>query len=297
MTCPNCYSDKSQFLFNAENTHGSEKLTDEKFEILKCVNCGLIFPKLNNKNGYYKKYYPSNYYHQRNKVFMFAQDVYKFFYQFWLKYFLNRFSKRGKILDFGCGEGQFLASMPKSFTKYGLEINLRAVSFIKKNYPQIRIFDKMSYLKSNSLKFNLITMWHSLEHLDNPKETLLQLTGLLEKDGYLILSTPNSGSFGFKIAQSSWFHLDAPRHLAIFNSGNLTKLCQEVGLKVIKIESNWLDFPLDFFWSLFNKYKSKYSSLNFLMTLFILPSSLTIKFLSSFWPENSETINLVCKKR
>lgn len=63
MNCPNCHNHKTQFFFEAQNIHGSRKLSKEKFILLKCVKCGVIFPQVVIDNLYYKKYYPVNYYH------------------------------------------------------------------------------------------------------------------------------------------------------------------------------------------------------------------------------------------
>jgi len=272
------------------------KLSEETFSILRCLSCNLIFPIRISKNDFFKKYYPRNYYHSKKNLFNFLQAVYQFFYYGGWKFSLNSYLKKGKVLDFGCGQGRFLACLPKAFIKYGVEINPQAVGYIKKNFPQIKIFKNLSSVRTRTLKFNLVTLWHVLEHLDKPPKTLEQLANLLEKDGWLILSTPNSQSLGFKIGQKHWFHLDVPRHLAIYNSDNLVKLCDKVGLKVVKIKGNWLEFPLDLFWSVYNRFKTESAGFNFVIGLFFLPVSLVIKLACSALPRKAETITIVCRK-
>lgn len=298
MICPNCKNLKTEFFFEALNVHGTQKLSEEKFIILKCQNCGLIFPQFIPGKDFYRKYYPQNYYAENNFPFRFILVIYQTICSFWSRFLISRFLKRGKILDFGCGQGQFLDSLPKNFEKYGVEVNSKAIKFIKKNSPQIKIFNSLSSLKKKSLKFNLITLWHVIEHLDNPRSILRQLAGFLEKDDLMMFSTPNSQSFGLRVARVHWFHLDVPIHLMIFNPNNLTKLCEDAGLKVIKVRGNWLEYPLDLFHSVFNRFKTRNSILNFLLILFIVPASLAVKFFCLlFWLEKSETITLICKKR
>lgn len=297
MDCPNCNYSKAELLFEAQNIHGSRKISEEKFVILKCTKCGVVFPRLTIDDRFFKKYYPQNYYHSSNFSQNFILRKYELLCLYQVKFLINHFIKKGNVLDFGCGLGQFLTFLPNAFEKYGIEINTRAVRFIEKNIPQIKIFNDLSSLKPKSLKFNLITLWHVLEHLENPKKTLRQLISLMEKDAVLFISTPNSQSLGFMIGQANWFHLDAPRHLAIFNLNNLSALCDEAGLKIISTQSSLLEYPLDLFWSIFYRYKTKHFLLNFLLGLFSLSASLIVKLICLFKPEKSETITVVCKKK
>lgn len=297
MICPNCHNLKTEFFFEAKNTHGSLRISEEKFTILRCQNCGLIFPRLALGKDFYKKYYPKEYYQQSRFPIKVIQKIYQAVCLRWLQLFVARCLKEGKVLDFGCGQGEFLASLPEAFEKYGVEVNPRAVKSIKKNFPQIKVFNNLFSLESKSLKFNLITLWHVLEHLEEPKKVLAQLTKRLKKGGFLILSTPNSDALGLKIGRASWFHLDSPRHLAIFNLDNLSGLLKEMNLKIIAVKGNWLEYPLDLFLSVYNCFKTKNFFLNFLLGLVILPVSLAVKTIFLFLPRKSEVITLVCRKR
>lgn len=297
MICPVCRNSKTEFFFEAKNTHGSIEISEEKFVILKCFSCGLVFPEIEIGKDFYKKYYPKDYYVKSRFLFKIVQKVYQAVCFSWLKFLITRFAREGKILDFGCGQGVFLANLPETFKKYGVEVNSEAVKHIKKNLPEIKIFENLSFFKRKFMKFKLITLFHVLEHLEEPKKILSQLVNLLEEDGFLILSTPNSRSFGLKVSGSFWFHLDTPRHLAIFNLDNLTKLVKDLGLEIVNIKGNWLEYPLDLFWSIFNRLKTKKPFLNFLLGLFILPVSLIIKGFILLVPRNSEVITLVCQKK
>lgn len=297
MICPNCKNLKTEFFFEAQNIHGSRKISEEKFVIFRCNKCGVIFPRLTADDGFFKRYYPQNYYSSGSFHPNFIFREYELLCLYQVKSLVGCFTKKGRVLDFGCGQGQFLAFLPNVFEKYGIEINPRAVRFIEKNLSQIKIFNDISFLKPKSLKFNLITLWNVLEHLENPKTTLCQLATLMEKDGVIFISTPNSQSLGFKIGQANWFHLDAPRHLAIFNMKNLSVLCEEAGLKIISTRSNWLEYPLDLFWSIYNRYKTKQLFLNFLLGLFSLPASLMVKLFCLSKPAKCEIITIGCKRK
>lgn len=297
MICPHCKNLKTEFLFIAYNTHGSKIISREKWTILNCPYCHLIFPQIKQDKKFFKKYYPPNYYFLKNSPLKSLQNNYELLCLFQLKKMVKRLLKKGKVLDFGCGLGKFLAFLPSNFEKYGIEINPQAIQFIKKHSPEIKILPNLSHLpREEVLEFDLITLWHVLEHLNNPQEILAQLVNLLKKEGYLILSTPNSSSLGFKISQNHWFHLDTPRHLAIYNLKNLLPLFKKLKLKIIAIKWNWPEYPLDFFWSVYNCFKTKIWLLNFFLACFILPISLIVKLGYLFKPERAEVITLICQK-
>lgn len=297
MFCPNCQNANTTFLFEAFNTHGAKRLSKEKFKILRCNDCGLVFPQVIWDHKLFKKYYPPNYYYPKSSPGNFLQNKYELLCLYHLKWMVGNILKGGKVLDFGCGLGRFLSFLPSHFEKYGIEINPQAVQFIKRHSPEIKIFSNLSRLpERNTLKFDLITLWHVLEHLDNPQEILVQLVNLLKKEGYLILSTPNSSSLGFKISQNHWFHLDTPRHLAIYNLKNLLPLFKKLKLKIIAVKWNWPEYPLDFFWSIYNRFKTKIWFLNLFLGCFILPISLIVKLGYLFKPERAEVITLICQK-
>lgn len=296
MKCPVCQNFKTQYFFETVNTHGSFKISEEKFVILRCLACGVIFPRIAIGKNFYKKYYQLNYYSSSRLANPVLQRAYRLVANFFSRLQLKSYLEAGRVLDFGCGKGEFLASLPFDTEKYGVEINRQAVRFIRKKYPEIKIFQGWKKLEKG-VSFDLITLWHVLEHLEEPKKVLQELRKRLKKDGYLIISTPNSGSWGFNLSREHWFHLDTPRHLAIFNLNSLLDLCRQVGLQPITIKGGMIEYPLDLFWSISNRYKKKNLFLNSLLGLFSLPISLIIKLTYLFKPEKSEIITIICKRK
>lgn len=297
MKCPVCQNFKTRYFLETVNTHGSFKLSEEKFVILLCPVCGVIFPRVAVGKNFYKRYYPPNYYCRSRFTNSVLKQAYYLVAKFFSRLQLGRYLKADHVLDFGCGRGGFLASLPSTTKKYGVEINQQAVKFIKKKYPEIKIFRDWKKLESKRIKFDLITLWHVLEHLEEPKKVLQQLVGRLKKNGRLIIATPNTGSWGFRWTRSHWFHLDTPRHLAIFNLNSLINLCRQVGLKPAAVKGGVVEYPLDFFWSFYNRFKTQNFFLNFLLGLAILPLSMMTKTIFLFFPRKSEVITLVCKKK
>jgi SAM-dependent methyltransferase len=92
--------------------------------------------------------------------------------------------------------------------------------------------------------FDVITMWHSLEHVPDPKRVLTEARRLLAPKGKLIIAVPNIDSLAFRIFGQSWFGLDLPRHLTHFAPWTLHLLLERVGYRVEPIKmvrhSSWL---------------------------------------------------------
>ncbi|KKP22498.1 MAG: Methylase involved in ubiquinone/menaquinone biosynthesis [Candidatus Woesebacteria bacterium GW2011_GWC1_30_29] len=236
MICPLCKSQNHKQIFIAQNIHGHHLFSRQNIPILKCQDCSCIYPKIKVSNNFYKKYYSKNY-----------QKPSTFLAKLWTKY--NIYNKKKYIpkncslLDIGCGSGEFLNSLPINISAVGIDLQTTKI----KNLNIIND-DFLSYHFHQ--KFDVITFWHSLEHFSNPKKTINKSLELLNPQGQILISIPNTNSLAFKIGQKKWFHLDAPRHLFIPNEQNITKLFPQNTYQKIKYTP--FEFPLDLFWSLPN---------------------------------------------
>lgn len=259
MVCKICSSKNSEFAFFSSNIHGRNKLSQERFAVYQCDNCGIIFlEKLNLDKEYYNKYYDKNYFEQTNNKEGFITKLTEFFSYLstkkkeglMLKNLHNNNNDKISILDIGCGDGKFLEKLnPIKFEKFGLEINSRAVEKCRKK--NILMFDKpLTSLDFKNKKFDVVTLWHSLEHMENPLETFQKIKKVLSENGVLVLQTPNTKSLGFRFGRENWFHLDSPRHLFLYTEKAIDILCQKTGFKLVKSISEFYDYPWDLFWSI-----------------------------------------------
>lgn len=299
--CPICESD-GIFFMNAKNTHGSHFISDEEFNLVKCEKCGLIFinPRPTEKEAI--KYYDFNYYESKNTI---KSKIEKLLLNHWpffsKKYVINKFAKEGRILDIGCGNGNFLNSLQSDkWEIYGIEPNSAGYDLTrKKNITSSNIFNK-KLLDCNfpDNYFDVITMWHVFEHVYYPKKELQEIKRILKNDGLFILTIPNIKSIGFRISKQNWFHLDAPRHLFHYDAETITKLLRDniFDFDIIQIKYIYFDFPLDIYHSLlrtFDKNINKFTKILIKISLlFCLP---LLKLIGSLF-HSSETILIVCKK-
>ncbi len=143
----------------------------------------------------------------------------------------------GKTLDIGCASGAYLLLLKNlGWNVVGVDISDSVAKEVKEAKITIHTGD-LKELKLKTGSFNLITLWHVLEHLHKPLQTLQEIHRLLMDDGLLFIEIPNRASIVAKIFRSNWFAWDLPRHLFHFSPANITKLLNQAGFKVVKIRN------------------------------------------------------------
>jgi 2-polyprenyl-3-methyl-5-hydroxy-6-metoxy-1,4-benzoquinol methylase len=160
--------------------------------------------------------------------------------------------KNPKILDFGCGTGDFVKYLKtKNINGVGVEPNFSAREIaINKN---IIIFDNICELKNQ--KFDIITLWHVLEHVPNYIDQILELKKLLNPNGIIIIAVPNFNSYDAKYYKEFWAAYDVPRHIWHFSQTSIIDLAHKTNFSLQTIKPMWFD---SFYVSLLSeKYKNK----------------------------------------
>lgn len=223
-SCLICNSEKSVCLFPAK-----DYITGDKFSIYKCSECGCVFTRSGADS--IEKYYQGSYYGRR-----------KSFVERSINY--SRLRKVSglpgvksdlSILDIGCGNGSFLFLLSKkgwevSGTEAAPESHFisKVISarICKKDLPECKYPDN---------KFDIITMWHTLEHFARPLAYLSEAKRSLKGGGFLIAEIPNFRSFQSSLTRDNWFHLDVPRHLAHYDPATVSSILNSAGFSVLRI--------------------------------------------------------------
>ena len=145
---------------------------------------------------------------------------------------INSFSQTSKtILDVGAGTGEFLkVCQDNSWEVFGTEPDLDARKIAKNK--GINLQENLS--KINSQKFDIITLWHVLEHVENLQEYIKSLKELLKVDGKIIIAVPNYKSFDATSYNEFWAAFDVPRHLWHFSQISISKLFNKENMVVEK---------------------------------------------------------------
>ena len=189
------------------------------------------------------KYYKSNDYASHKNKKKSVADLIYFFVQRVMQRFkrtlIKRHSLGRKLLDYGSGIGNFARYMSKNTYKVlAVEPNPTAIAIAKsKGIKTVSCLENIAPTES----FNVITLWHVLEHVSNLKKTLGELRSRLEKNGKLIIAVPNLNSFDSQYYQSHWAALDVPRHLWHFTTPGIQILMKEAGFVMSHKYPLWFD--------------------------------------------------------
>lgn len=234
--CPWCESEKTQFHLWLKD----EFLTQEEFQIYECLKCGLLFTDPRPGKNEIGKYYKSEEYysHQENKT-GFIPKLYESVKTVNLKKKYKMATKgiaKGRVMDIGCGVGDFLHTMEqKGWETIGIEPSEEAKAIAKKRIKaQILDTEAQETLSDNS--FDLITMWHVLEHVDDLHWQLNQLERLVKPNGRVVIAVPNYKSYDGVFYKEKWAAYDIPRHLNHFNQETLVRIFKNNNLIHIKTE-------------------------------------------------------------
>lgn len=148
---------------------------------------------------------------------------------------INSFSSSQKtLLDIGCGTGDFLqTAQQNNWQVSGIEPNeqARAIANTKTNNA---VFTTEQLQEFKKQSFDVITLWHVLEHLPNLTEQVSVLKSLLKENGSLIIAVPNYKSYDATHYKNFWAALDVPRHLWHFNQKSIHTLFAKENMKVVQ---------------------------------------------------------------
>jgi SAM-dependent methyltransferase len=140
----------------------------------------------------------------------------------------------GRVLDVGCGDGDFLADLRRlGWEGYGTEFSEVACELTRARGINVR----QGSLRSAGFPdrfFDVVTIWHVLEHLPEPAAELAEARRILRDDGLLVLEVPNSGCLTFQLCQERWWPLDIPRHLQHFTPATLARLLDRSGFTSLR---------------------------------------------------------------
>ena len=196
------------------------------------------------KNEELPRYYQSkSYISHSNKANNIVDRVYKISRSFTLKWKYSLIQNHSlkppsSVLDFGCGTGDFLQFCnSKHLHIEGVEPSSVARS------EATRKTGKSIHPDATSLteQFDVITLWHVLEHIPELNQTLEQLKNRLAKNGTMFIAVPNLNSADAKTYGEHWAAYDVPRHLWHFSRSTMERILKHHDLKLIKVLPMWLD--------------------------------------------------------
>lgn len=242
-TCPVCHGKILLSFLSCKDF----SVTKETFQLVQCESCCLVITTPQPDESELEKYYISpNYISHTNKLSNLTDLLYKTSRHLTLRWKYNLIRKHSitsktplEILDFGCGTGDFLKLCKQYHHKTtGVEPSLVARSAAIRN-TNACIVSKITEVAHPS--FDVITLWHVLEHVTKLDETMEKLKDKLKNDGTLFIAVPNLKSLDAKKYKDDWAAYDVPRHLWHFTQGPMETLLHKHNLKLISIIPMLLD--------------------------------------------------------
>jgi len=259
LKCPVCSSKKLTSYLETKDYF----FTNEDFALAKCDSCGFVFtnpiPSVEDIGKYYET---ENYlsHDSTNKgiigsIYNKVRDInlnnkYKI---------VSQHKITGSILDIGCGTGELLNYFKnKQWDSKGIEPNKSARDFASQNYD-INVGDEPELGEINNKKFDVVSMWHVLEHVYDLRERMNAIVRILKDDGVIIIALPMVDSPDSVKFEKYWAGLDVPRHLYHFSTKTFELLANNHGLNIVG------KYPMKFdsFYVSWLSHKAKKNSLSF----------------------------------
>lgn len=212
-------------------------LTGEEFTIQQCLNCTLGITSPRPVDEELSRYYESNEYishaAKANNLFDRIYVIVRKFTLRWKEGILQKLSPSRTILDYGCGTAQLLGYLKQHGWKIcGVEPSATARAHADHNVDSTELKEQLSEVPS---RYDLITLWHVLEHVPQPENLLKELQQYLTPTGTILIAVPNLNTWESTKYGDTWAAYDTPRHLWHFTRKSMTNLAKITNLKIVDV--------------------------------------------------------------
>lgn len=251
--CPICKSDKHDNFLKCRDY----LVTQQIFQLVRCSKCQFVYTNPRPPESLIQDYYSSeDYYSHQKKSVSLISSIYNMIRDVNVNSKLNLISNYCSgslsLLDYGCGAGIFLdAARKRSYRVAGVEPNNEARQIVTDLGMEVYTPNKLDSLKNHS--YNVITLWHVLEHIHSLNESFELLKSKLYSDGIILIALPNINSWDAHKYKANWAAYDVPRHLYHFSKNTFTKFAEKHGMKIVGIHPMKFDA---FYVSLLSEAKS-----------------------------------------
>jgi len=250
VNCNLCGSNDYSILFNKQDdamvefnnkwkeSHYDIYKDDTTFTTVMCDKCGLVYvnPRLKSEilGYFYEQYLPEE--QESNdemRKFTFAKHIEK----------IKQYHKTGRLLDIGCANSYFLnMAKTEGYEVEGVEKSQSCCEYAKKTF-NVNVFNG-DFLSQDftSKGFDIVCLFHSLEHVEYPFETLQKVYKIMNDQGIIVIDVPNvNRAFNVKITKNLW-GASCEGHLYAFSTFTLKSMVAKAGFTVIGVETNRLPY-------------------------------------------------------
>jgi len=238
MSCPVCLNPVTapalvgtDFLFES---------TSKTFTLYSCEACRCLFLHPMPDSREIERFYPADYWWnaRRSGGLKKLESVYrKLALRDHIAFITKAAGDRGvDVLDVGCGSGTLLGLLKhRGFRVTGLDFSAEAAAIAKAENGVDVAVGTLEEAHFPAESFDVVTLFHVMEHVTNPRLVLAQVSRVLKPNGVAILQVPNIESWQFKIFGARWYGLDIPRHVIDYSRNSMLKLLADSGFIVNRI--------------------------------------------------------------
>lgn len=221
-----------------------DSLDDSRaWPVWRCAECSLIFLSPPPDRQVLARHYGPEYYGQDNVRFGGPLEAFEVWCRRLRARDIARLRLPGRILDVGCGRGIMLSCLRDvGWEATGTEVSDTAADHARERLGLQIYTDDLPELPFAKGHFDVVSMYHTLEHLLEPRRALESAHRLLRPGGLLVVAVPNVESLEAALAGPGWFHLDVPRHIVHFSTRTLRRLLEELGFRVRRIKRFSLEY-------------------------------------------------------
>ena len=234
--CPACSSDRVRTRFLGAQVN--------RYRVLQCRRCGLAFCWPRPTEDELTEFYATAYFSSDGaKGYASYSDqpeanARRQWHELRARYF-SWMANPGSVLDVGCATGGFLAeAAANGWSAYGTDISQEAAETARTAHG-LRVDGGTLIPRDCDTRFDLITMWHVLEHLIEPRAALEELSRFLATDGLLFIEVPNWASAGRLVRRQQWAQLRPPEHISFFTGRSLSGLVENTGMTVLRSATSY----------------------------------------------------------
>lgn len=229
INCPGCLSTQNSSYLSVKDHF----LSKEKFDLMLCEQCDLLFTHPRPDISIIGNYYKSEDYVSHSST---KKGLVNRIYNLVRSYTLNKkikliasLTNEKNLLDIGAGTGHFLNKAKLSgFQVTGLEPDedARKMAATLNNVDLLPIDELSNILPASK---DIVTMWHVLEHVYNLTDDLTSISTLVKENGVFIIAVPNYTSYDAQYYKADWAAYDVPRHLYHFSPKSIIHLVEKFG--------------------------------------------------------------------
>jgi 2-polyprenyl-3-methyl-5-hydroxy-6-metoxy-1,4-benzoquinol methylase len=240
MTCPVCLNPAT-----SPSLTGSDLLfesTTKTFTLNACSSCRCLFLNPMPGNEEIAGFYPTQYWWNSAKpgTLKTLEAIYrKLALSGHIAFITRAAGSRGatEILDVGCGSGTLLGLLKqRGFRTMGVDFSAEAARVAETENGVRVMVGSLMQAAFPDRSFDMVTMFHVMEHVANPREVLTEVSRILKPDGVMVLQVPNIDSWQFKAFGAKWYGLDIPRHVIDYSKVSMVRLLHESGFNPCRIK-------------------------------------------------------------